>query len=67
MQRWLNFTQGRIAIPKGSRGFERQYELLEKEGIEVHDGQLDMDRYRWEPSLDELVWGPGVLHDPSTD
>ena len=60
-------AQGRISIPRSSRGFERQCELLEREGIEVRDGQLDMDRYRWEPSLDELVWGPGVLHDPVVD
>lgn len=60
-------AQGRVSIPRGSRGFERQCELLVREGIEVRDGQLDMDRYRWEPSLDELVWGPGVLHDPVAD
>lgn len=57
-------ARGQIAIPRGSPGFKRQAELLEAEGIEVNDGQLDMDKYRWDPTLDELVWGPGMLHDP---
>ncbi|HJP05228.1 MAG: cysteine methyltransferase [Chromatiales bacterium] len=57
-------AQGKIAIPRSRAGFKRQVELLEAEGIEVYDGQLDMDKYRWDPTLDELVWGPGMLHDP---
>ena len=57
-------AQGKIAIPRGTRGFDRQVELLRAEGIEVEDGQLNMDEYRWSPTLDELVWGPGMLRDP---
>ncbi len=57
-------AQGEIAIPKGTRGYERQQELLRAEGVDVRDGKLNMDVYRWEPTLDELVWGPGRLHDP---
>ena len=60
-------AQGRIAIPKDSKGYERQRELLEREGIIVRDGQLDMNHYGWKPSLDELLWGPGQLHDPDDD
>lgn len=60
-------AQGKIAIPQGSRGYARQQELLRAEGIDVQDGKLDMDKYRWDPSLDELVWGPGRLYDPSQD
>ncbi len=60
-------AQGKIAIPAGTRGHERQRELLEAEGIVVKNGQLDMDKYRWDPSLDELVWGPGMLHDPRAE
>lgn len=59
-------AQGRIAIPKGTAGYERQQELLRAEGVAVENGRLDLDRYRWSPTLDELVWGPGGLHDPST-
>ena len=57
-------AQGRISIPRGTARFNRQQELLREEGIVVEDGQLDMKRYRWEPTLDELVWGPGMLRDP---
>jgi len=60
-------AQGRIAIPPGTARYQQQHELLEQEGIEVKDGQLNMDRHRWEPSLDELVWGPGMLRDPGAD
>ena len=58
-------AQGRIAIPEGTRRYEQQQELLRAEGIPVEDGVLDMERYRWEPTLDELVWGPGMLADPN--
>ncbi|MGI9290781.1 MAG: MGMT family protein [Gammaproteobacteria bacterium] len=60
-------AQGKISIPKGSQRYTLQCELLQQEGIEVQDGQLDMAKYRWEPTLDELMWGPGMLHDPSED
>ena len=52
---------GRIALPPDSPGFKRQQALLEAEGIVVTNGQLDIDVYRWDPSLDELLWGPGRL------
>jgi methylated-DNA-protein-cysteine methyltransferase-like protein len=58
-------AQGRIAIPESSPGYKRQQELLRAEGVEVEKGALDMDRYRWEPTLDELVWGPGMLQAPT--
>jgi methylated-DNA-protein-cysteine methyltransferase-like protein len=57
-------AQGRIAIPPGTERYRQQHELLEQEGIEVKDGQLNMDQFRWDPSLDEMLWGPGMLHDP---
>jgi len=58
-------AQGRIAIPQGTARYEQQQELLLHEGIEVKDGQLNIDQYRWDPSLDELLWGPGRLRDPA--
>jgi len=60
-------AQGKIAIPESSPGYERQQAMLRDEGIDVQNGKLDMDRYRWDPTLDELVWGPGRLHDPKAD
>lgn len=58
--------QGRIAIPEGTDRYKQQIALLREEGIEVRNGRLNMDEYCWDPSLDELVWGPGMLHDPAT-
>ncbi|NND55049.1 MAG: cysteine methyltransferase [Gammaproteobacteria bacterium] len=60
-------AQGKIAIPEGTRRHAQQVKLLRAEGVDVKKGQLDMDRYRWDPTLDELVWGPGRLHDPGAD
>ena len=60
-------AQGKIAIPQGTRRYEQQRELLEAEGITLRDGQLDINKHRWDPTLDELVWGPGMLHDPTKD
>lgn len=60
-------AKGCIALPAGSRGFERQAALLEQEGIEVRNGQLNMSEYGWDPNLDELLWGPGMLHDPAAE
>ncbi len=58
-------AQGKIAIPKGRPGFDRQKELLEAEGITVNDDKLELNDHRWDPTMDELVWGPGSLFDPS--
>lgn len=54
-------AQGKIALPKSSRGYRRQIELLRAESITVVSGRVDMSKYRWQPDLDELVWGPPAL------
>jgi len=51
-------AQGKISIPEGSRSRQEQIRRLTDEGIVVNDGKVDMRRYRWEPDLDELLWGP---------
>jgi len=56
-------AQGRISIPKGSKARSEQIRRLTDEGIVVMDGRVDMRRYRWEPDLDELVWGPAAFGD----
>jgi|ETNmetMinimDraft_28_1059901.scaffolds.fasta_scaffold481367_1 methylated-DNA-protein-cysteine methyltransferase-like protein len=62
-------AQGRIALPAGSRGYRLQQERLQQEGIEVTSGRVDLSRFEWRPTLDELVWGPRMLgaSDPSSD
>ena len=56
-------AQGKIALPPDSRGYQRQQEQLQQEGIEVKSGRVDLNRFGWRPTLDELVWGPGMLSD----
>ena len=60
-------AQGKISIPAGSRSRAEQIRRLTDEGIVVNDGKVDMRRYRWEPDLDELIWGPAAFGGPGTD
>ena len=39
------------------------YDRLRKEGVEVNDGKVNMQIYRWEPGLDELLWKPSSTWD----
>jgi methylated-DNA-protein-cysteine methyltransferase-like protein len=54
-------AQGKISIPAGSRSRTEQVRRLTEEGVVVNDGKVDMRRYRWEPDLDELLWGPAAF------
>ena len=58
-------AQGRIAIPEGTDRYKRQIALSREEGIEVQNGQLNISKHGWDPSLDKILWGPGMLHDPA--
>lgn len=42
-------SDGRIAMPPGTEGHERQCRLLCGEGVTVTDGRVSMRRYRWQP------------------
>ncbi len=54
-------AQGKIALPKNSPGYQRQIELLRAEDVTVVSGRVDMEKFRWQPDLDEMVWGPPAL------
>jgi methylated-DNA-protein-cysteine methyltransferase-like protein len=56
-------ASGRIAFPKGTAAFRRQRELLMAEEIVVIAGRVDMQKYRWQPDLDELLWKPSPAWD----
>lgn len=56
-------AQGRIALPPQSDAYQRQVDRLRAEGIAVDGGQVNLDRYQWRPTLDELIWGPGMVTD----
>ena len=49
-------SDGRIALPPGSRRFREQARRLRAEGVEVRDGRVRMPRA--DASVDEQVWGP---------
>ncbi len=49
---------GRIAFPPDTAQFAEQRKRLEKEGIAMRAGRIDLERYRWQPDLDELLWKP---------
>ncbi len=49
-------SDGRIALPTGSAGFDRQVERLRAEGLMVVAGRVR--GVRAAADVDELVWGP---------
>ena len=57
---WHRVVQasGKIAFDKGSPQFEEQCNRLMMEGVSVLAGRIDMNKYRWQPNLDELLWKP---------
>jgi methylated-DNA-protein-cysteine methyltransferase-like protein len=58
-------TSGKIAFDKGSRAYNRQSRRLIKEGVVILKGRIDMQKYRWQPDLDELLWKPSAAWDSS--
>jgi methylated-DNA-protein-cysteine methyltransferase-like protein len=50
-------AQGKISFPEDSPGFQRQKELLEKEGVVFIKGKIDLERYGYQGALDQLLWG----------
>lgn len=50
---------GRIAFPPGSDARRLQVARLQREGVEVLNGRVDMNRYGWESpggDLDRWLW-----------
>jgi len=64
---WYRVVQssGRIAFDKGSRAYNRQSKRLIMEGVVILEGRIDMQKYRWQPDLDELLWKPSSAWDGS--
>ncbi len=50
-------SDGRIAFPQGSQGFDEQCARLRGEGVTVVDGRVVGRRAR-AATLDEALWGP---------
>ena len=56
-------ASGKIAFETGSAAFKRQRDRLRDEGVVVTAGRVDMDIFRWQPDLDELLWKPSSAWD----
>jgi methylated-DNA-protein-cysteine methyltransferase-like protein len=66
---WYRVVQaaGTLAFEKGSAAFRRQAGLLAAEGVHLLNGRIDMQEYRWQPDLDELLWKPSAAWDEDRD
>ena len=50
-------AQGRISLCPGTDGARLQKKRLLQEGILFRNGRIDLKRFAWERSLDEILWG----------
>ena len=62
---WFRVIQasGKIAFPRGSRPYREQAKRLQREDVVILNGKIDMQKYRWQPDLDELLWKPSAAWD----
>jgi len=44
-------AQGKISFPSASSAYRHQKRLLEKEGITLERGKIDLNKYRWLKNL----------------
>lgn len=51
-------SDGRIAFPRGSRGFREQARRLAAEGVLVVGGRVDIALHGWDRNLDAVLWAP---------
>lgn len=49
---------GQIAFARQSDTFDKQCRRLEAEGVELRRGRVDMTRFGWRRTLDEMLWKP---------
>ncbi|MEM7082199.1 MAG: MGMT family protein [Pseudomonadota bacterium] len=49
-------ASGQISFPVDSTSYRRQRERLLSEGIEFRGRRIDLTRFQWQPTLDELLW-----------
>jgi len=56
-------ASGNIAFDKDTPAFVEQSERLMMDDVAVIAGRVDMQKYRWQPDLDELLWKPSAAWD----
>jgi methylated-DNA-protein-cysteine methyltransferase-like protein len=49
-------SQGKISLPLGSAGFERQRQLLQDEQVVVIGSRIKLKDFQWQPNIDELLF-----------
>lgn len=62
---WFRVIQasGKIAFDNDTPQFVEQKKRLQQEDVAVIAGRIDMQKYRWQPDLDELLWKPTLAWD----
>ena len=56
-------SSGKSAFDPNSRAYRTQRDRLADEGVVMLQGKVDMQKYRWQPDLDELLWKPSSTWD----
>lgn len=56
-------SSGKSAFDKDSRHYRLQRDRLADEGVPMIAGRVDMQTYRWQPDLDQLLWKPSSMWD----
>lgn len=56
-------SSGKSAFDPNSRHFKTQRVRLANEDVAVVNGKVDMNKYRWAPELDEILWKPSSMWD----
>ncbi len=56
-------ASGKLAFEEGTASFRKQKKLLADDGVVLLNGKVNMQEYRWEPDLDELLWKPSDTWD----
>ena len=51
-------ASGKLPFPPASELFDLQCRRLRAEGVNCLGGKVDLQRFGWRRSLDELLWGP---------
>ena len=54
-------AQGKISFPEDSRGWVRQKEMLEDEGVVFLKGKINLERFGYRGAVDRLLWGEEIL------
>ncbi len=62
---WYRVIQasGKIAFDSGTPQYKEQKKRLMMDDVAVIAGRIDMQKYRWQPDLDELLWKPSASWD----